>query len=58
MPCAAENSDVTNVALLTPQKSATFRDIRDMWSTPFFRATGQALREIIRWLCAVKNRVT
>jgi hypothetical protein len=26
-----------DVALVTPQKSATFRDIRDIWGTPFFR---------------------
>jgi hypothetical protein len=25
-----------NVALVTAKKSATFRDIRDIWSTPFF----------------------
>jgi hypothetical protein len=26
-----------DVALVTPQKSAPFRDIRDIWRTPAFR---------------------
>jgi hypothetical protein len=33
-------SQTSNVALVTPPKSATFRDIRDIWSTPFLLPIG------------------
>ena len=34
----AESLTLENVALVAPPKSATFRDIRDIWSTPFLQA--------------------
>jgi hypothetical protein len=40
---SGEVSSHKNVALVTPPKSATFCDIRDIWSTPFYQAPSTRL---------------